>query len=161
MDYNFWKKTGQIKPFTSIEEFNKYCQDIVSDSSSVPNIKANAALHKSNIKKGYSKGNKYDSFAEFTFCSYMERVKGFFVQRNQRDIFLPYIDEAGKSRKYYPDFIVNGVFYEVKGRIRPNDELKMRQHPEVIFVFQDEINEMAKTLDKDYPGWRGDSIQTN
>ena len=37
----------------------------------------------------------------------------------------------------------------------------MRQHPEVIFVFQDEINEMAKTLDKDYPGWRGDFIQTN
>ena len=88
MDYNFWKKTGQIKPFTSVEEFNKYCQDIVSDPSSIPNIKANTALHKSNIKKGYSKGNKYDSFAEFTFCSYMERVKGFFVQRNQRDIFL-------------------------------------------------------------------------
>ena len=75
MDYNFWKKTGQIKPFTSVEEFNKYCQDIVSDSSSVPNIKANAALHKSNIKKGYSKGNKYDSFAEFTFCTFTKTWK--------------------------------------------------------------------------------------
>ena len=91
----------------------------------------------------------------------MERVKGFFVQRNQRDIFLPYTDETGKSRKYYPDFIVNGAFYEVKGRLRPKDELKMRQHPEVTFVFQDEINEMAKILDKDYSGWRGDFIQTN
>ena len=37
----------------------------------------------------------------------------------------------------------------------------MRQHPEVTFVFQDEINEMAKTLDKDYAGWRSDFIQTN
>ena len=26
---------------------------------------------------------------------------------------------------------------------------------------KNEINEMAKTLDKDYAGWRGDFIQTN
>ena len=161
MDYNFWKKTGQIKPFISVEEFEKYCQDIVTDSSTTPAIKSNTPLHKSNIKKGYSKGNKYDSFAEFTFCSYMERIKGFFVERNQKSIFLPYTDETGKTRKYYPDFIVNGVFYEVKGRIRPKDEQKRRQHPEVVFVFQSEINDMAKELDKSCTGWRNDFIQTN
>ena len=78
-----------------------------------------------------------------------------------KEIYFYHTDETGKSRKYYPDFIVNGAFYEVKGRLRPKDELKMRQHPEVTFVFQDEINEMAKILDKDYSGWRGDFIQTN
>lgn len=159
MDFNFWKKTGLIKPFNSVEEFTTYCQDIVRDPS--VSIKVNAALHKSNIKKGISKGNKFDSFAEFTFCTYMEKVNHFIVERNNKVAFLPYYDETGKVRKYYPDFIVNGTFYEVKGRIRPKDELKMRQHPEVIFVFQDEINEMAKTLDEDYKGWRADFIQTN
>ncbi|MBR6610841.1 MAG: hypothetical protein IKK93_01190 [Campylobacter sp.] len=159
MNYNFWKKTGQIKPFNSVEEFKKYCQDIIKDP--IASIKANTPLHKSKIKKGVSKGNKFDSFAEFTFCTYMEKIKHYFVERNHKSVFLLYTDEAGKTRKYYPDFIVNGTFYEVKGRLRPKDELKMRQHPEVVFVFQDEINEMAKELDKDYHGWREDFIQTN
>ena len=91
----------------------------------------------------------------------MEKVNHYFVERNHKSVFLPYTDETGKTRKYYPDFIVNGSFYEVKGRLRPKDEQKMRQHPEVTFVFQDEINEMAKVLDKDYFGWRDEFIQTN
>lgn len=159
MDFNFWKKTGTIKPFSSIDEFDKYCDDIIKEPDVA--VKANTAIHKSNIKKGYARGNKYDSFAEFTFCTYMEKIKLYSVERNDKIEFLLYTDEMGKTRKYYPDFIVNGAYYEVKGRLRPKDELKRRQHPEVTFVFQDEINEMAKELDDKIENWREDFIQTN
>ena len=144
MDFNFWKKTGVIKPFNSIDEIEKYCDDIVKDP--LTPIKVNTALNRSNVKKGYARGNKYYSFAEFTFCTYMEKVKHYSVERNDKVTFLTYFDDTGKVRKYYPDFIVNGAYYEVKGRLRPLDELKRRQHPEVTFVFQEEMKNNQNIL---------------
>jgi len=74
---------------------------------------------------------------------------------------LPYTDSAGKLRNYIPDFIINGIFYEVKGRITPLDQLKQAAHSEVIWIFQEEIEKMKKELDQQYPGWREEFIQTN
>ncbi|MCF0125428.1 MAG: hypothetical protein HUJ68_06695 [Clostridia bacterium] len=159
MHYQLWKTTGILKPFNTVEEFEQFEKDLFESPD--PLIKKAAPKGRSNIKRGYYHGNKYDSFAEFTFCSYMEKVMLYNVERNERQNFLLYLDENGKSRKYYPDFIVNGGYCEVKGRMRPKDELKRRQHPEVVWYFQPEINEMAKVLDEKFPGWRDEFIQTN
>lgn len=85
---------------------------------------------------------------------------GYVVERNHT-IKLPYTDSTGKLRNYIPDFVINSIFYEVKGRITPLDQLKQAAHSEVIWVFQPEIEQMKKELNIQFPGWAEDFIQTN
>lgn len=159
MTLDFWKKTGQIRPFATVEEYEEYEKDLIHDVE--VQIKANSPLRRATAKKGIANGVQYDSFAEYTFMKYEEKACHSAVERNNKAKFLPYIDEECKQRKWYPDFIVNGVFYEVKGMMRAKDHLKKAQHPEVEWIFQDDCNRMAKELDEKSPGWRDDFIQTS
>lgn len=158
MNFDFWKKTGLIKPFNSLEEWQKYEEDCCK----LPQIEPfkNSPLKKSKIKRGMSAGDKFDSFSEFTFKAYFTKIKRYVVERNT-SVKLTYFDDTGKQRNYIPDFMVNGIFYEVKGRVNPLDLIKKEAHPEVEWVFQAEIEEMKKELDDQYPGWRDEFIQTN
>lgn len=158
INFDFWKKTHQIKPFQSIEEWEEFEKDCCKLPSLEPFI--NSPLKKSKIKRGIAAGDKFDSFSEYVFKTYFTKIKGYVVERNQ-SIKLPYTDTTGKLRKYIPDFIVNGIFMEVKGRITPLDQLKQAAHPEVIWIFQSEIEQMKKDLNNQFPGWEADFIQTN
>lgn len=159
MTYEFFNKTRSLKPFASVEEFEQFERDLISTTSTVP-LKPNAAMHKATAKKGTALGVSFDSFAEFTFKTYQEKVKHAIVERNLKAAHLSYVDDTGKVRKWYPDFIVNGVYFEVKGIVRPKDECKRRQHPEVEWVYQPDIKQMAKELDTAFgKEWRDEFIE--
>lgn len=158
MTFDFWKKTRTIKPFSSVEEFEQFQSDLIKDCS-VP-IRPNSPTHKATAKKGTALGVKYDSFAEYTFMKWSELIGHAVVERNQKSKFLTYIDDDCKQRKWYPDFIVNGVFYEVKGVMRPKDVCKKAQHPEVEWIFMEDTKKEAKELDEAFPNWRSDFVQT-
>jgi len=160
MTYDFWQKTGMIKPFTSIEQFEKYEADLCK----LPKLDmyANTALKKSKIKKGVNiLSEKFDSFAEFTLVQYMRLIKGYVVERNKKMYFLTYVDQNGKVCKFYPDFVINGKFAECKGKMSDKDLCKLQQCPEVEWYFQSEIEIMSKELNKAFPDWRSEFIQTN
>jgi hypothetical protein len=159
MNWDFWKKTHQIKPFNSLEEWDSY----VEDSLKLPNLDLaiNSPMKKSKVKKGIDiMSNKYDSFAEYTLFQYMRLIKGYVVERNKSQ-YLHYIDLKGKMRKYYYDFTINGAPAEVKGRITDNDRCKLEQCTNVTWYFQSDINIMAAELNKQFPGWKEDFTQTN
>ena len=160
MTFDYWKSAVQMRPFESVEQFDKFQEDLLKlPSIPLPNM---ASMKKQKIKKGTnSRSEKFDSFAEYTFAQYMRLIKGYTVERNNQTLFLPYIDEGGKQRKFYPDFIVNGLFCEVKGRYSDKDKCKREQHPEVVWYFQPEINSMEAELNEKHKGWKSDFFQTN
>ena len=160
MNFDFWKQTGQIKPFNSVEEYDDYIKDCLE----LPSLHTfiNSPLKKSKVKKGLTnRGEKMDSFFEYTFISYMRLVKGYIVERNTKTSFLIYTDTDGKQKKFYPDFIVNGQFAEVKGRFSDKDRCKRDQHPSVSWYFSDDIKQMRAELDKLFPDWKEDFVQLN
>lgn len=162
MTFEYWKTAVQMKPFESVEQFDKFSEDLLK----LPEINISSKIAKSGkqqrIKKGTnSRSEKFDSFAEYTFAQYMRLIKGYTVERNNLATFLPYIDEKGKQRKFYPDFIVNGMFCEVKGRFSEKDQCKRDQHPEVTWYFQPDINLMETELNNKFVDWKSDFFRTN
>jgi hypothetical protein len=160
MTFDFWKNTHTIRPFQSVEEFEQYEEDCIK----IPkiNIFVNTALNKSRVKKGVnSRSEHFDSFFEFTFVEYMRTLKGHNVERNAKMHSLPYIDHTGKSRKFFPDFIVDGTFYEIKGRFTETDRCKFDQHPEVKWIFAADIELMRIELDSQLPDWKNEFVQLN
>ena len=160
MNYEFWKRTGQIKPFNSIEEFEKYEEDLCK----LPSLQSfvNSPVRRSKIRKGVNiQSEKFDSFAEYVFVTYMRQVKFYVVERNMKTFFLTYINPNGKVCKFYPDFLVNGRYCEVKGRMNEKDDAKLTQCTEVGWYFQSDINMMMTEMDGLLPGWRAEFIQTN
>lgn len=161
MNFEYWRKTKQIKPFTSIEELEAFESDLVKEMGD-SGVQKPAAMRRPIAKKGMAFGIKYDSFSEFVFYTYMTRVKHALVERNYKEHCLLYFDSYGKQRKYYPDFVVDGALYEVKGQFREKDKLKKEQHPEVSWLFQDDIDRMAAELDEKLGRqWRSEFVQTN
>jgi hypothetical protein len=122
-------------------------------------VKTNAAMRKSMIKRGMAFGIKFDSHWEYIFYKYMHDYKGYVVERNKLES-IPYIDTTtGKQRKFFPDFKVNGLFYEIKGRWSQTDLDKMDQCPQVKFYSVEEITMMEKELNKNLVAWNEDFIQ--
>jgi len=157
---SFWKTTGGIKPFNSIEEFEKYTEELCK----LPKLDSfiNSPLKKSIVKRGINvRSEKFDSFAEFTFCQYMRLIKGYVVERNKKVTFFTYVDNNGKICKFYPDFIVNGQPMEVKGRLNEKDNEKLRQCELVQWYFQSDINEMRNELNQLFPDWQSEFIRLN
>lgn len=158
--FDYWTKTGILKVPKEVEDFEEFIDDLVSKP--ISRIKVNTALHQSNIKRGYDvNGNNYDSFAEYTFFKYKTLVENATVERNEKSESLDYYDEDNKLRKYYPDFKVNGVWCEVKGRFTEKDRCKKEQHPEVEWYFQEDINRFRQYLNQNFPDWKKDFNQTN
>ena len=101
---------------------------------------------------GSAEGIHFDSKWEYAFYLYAKNIMGWSVDRNTSD-YLYYLDAAGKRRKFYYDFMVNGCPYEVKGIFRANDTLKMEQCPQVTFIFGDSMKKMLKEVRKQFPDW--------
>jgi hypothetical protein len=146
------QKTHKLHPFY-VDEMEEYIDNM--DHLTNLDCAINAALrpHGQQGTKGFADGERFDSYWEYAFYLYQKECNAAVVIRNHTDNF-PYTDENGKLRKFYPDFIVNGNYYEVKGWLRPSDHCKMDQNPNVNFVFGDDIKPMVQWLNQHHPKWR-------
>lgn len=115
-------------------------------------------IHKPQGTKCSYDGEQFDSIWEVAFYRYMKELKGNNVERNHIQS-IPYTDENGKLRKFYPDFKVNGQWCEVKGIWRPSDIAKRDACPEVTFYSKSEIKPMLEELNKRIPRWKQDIIK--
>ena len=86
----------------------------------------NTTFLKSSFRYGFYKGIKCDSGWELAFLLY-HITKGNNIIRNT-DYFTYQFD--GISRRYYPDFIVDGIYYEIKGYKDDKFFEKVSQFPE-------------------------------
>jgi hypothetical protein len=103
-------------------------------------------------------GCQFDSMWEYAFYRYHKEIKGSVITRNETE-YIPYIDENGKNRKFYYDFVVDGMPYEVKGIMRPTDMAKMQATGgQVTFVTKVEMQPILKELSQRYPNWKNDCI---
>lgn len=117
--------------------------------------------HKVNNKKSISKTENvsFDSQIERIFYFYKKYIEGALIERNTNK-HLTYTNTAGYKTYFYPDFIVNGVFYELKGLMSQDDIQKRQQHPEVQWIVTTEsygktlLNNYCKELDKKLQNWR-------
>ncbi len=101
---------------------------------------------------GSAEGVHFDSKWEYAYYVYVKNIQGGSIERNTDDYFY-YIDAAGKRRKFYYDFVVNGCPHEVKGIFRANDVLKMEQCPQVTFIYGEEMKRIIKEVKKEFPEW--------
>lgn len=155
------KKRFKHQPI-NIDDIDEDIENTIEDNSRLrhlePTLSTGKMYHQQG-HKGFAQGMKFDSFWEYAFYLYMTEKEGKVVERNRTEK-LHYVDENGKQHNFYPDFIVGGKYYEVKGFLRPKDKLKMDQCWEVTFVFGDEINPMIQWLNKNHPKWKDEYMQT-
>ena len=85
--------------------------------------------HKS-YKRGYYKGIWCDSSWELAYLLYCFD-NNISVERNNK--YFEYEFE-GKIYKFYPDFIVDGKFVEIKGFYTPKNKVKLEKFPNVLFI---------------------------
>ena len=106
---------------------------------------------------GIADGVHFDSKWEYAYYLYIKNIEGRSIERNTSD-YLFYIDAAGKRRRFYYDFTVDGCPVEVKGIFRANDTLKMEQCPQVTFIYGATMQAIIKTIKKEFPEWEKDFI---
>lgn len=85
---------------------------------------------KSRYRKGFYKGFKCDSSWELAYLLY-NLDRGNLIERNFSGFNY---DHAGKSHRYYPDFIVENEYIEIKGRTYDKDFSKWEQFPNKLTV---------------------------
>lgn len=147
------------KKLIDIEELDDRIDDTVRLKHLQPTLTCSGKMYHQQGYKGMARGIKFDSLWEFIFFLYQTEHEGAVVERNTSES-MDYIDDTGKPCRFYPDFVVNGEYVEVKGWLRPKDRCKMDQCWQVRFVFGDEIKPMIAWLNQHHPGWRDEYIQT-
>lgn len=99
-------------------------------------------------------GNKYRSQTEKKIGDILENLGINFKYETE---LIKYTQVL--QRNYKPDFIVNGVYYEVKGRFTNSDRQKHKaiklSNPDlkIIFVFQNYKNKLYKGSKNNYGDW--------
>lgn len=108
--------------------------------------------------KGVDKttGTHFDSIWEYAFFRYEKDIMAHVVSRN-KDYYFEYRNDHNELKKFYPDFIVNGSYYEIKGIFRANDLCKKNATlGRVKFLDGEDIKPIMKELNKMIPNWRDD-----
>ena len=82
-------------------------------------------------KSGWYKGYWCDSSYELAFLVY-NLEKGIYVERNKEGFKYVY---KGKERLFYPDFIINGEYIEVKNYRSELTDDKLKYFPYDITIF--------------------------
>ena len=120
------------------------CKKIGLKNNLSKSLKGKTGGLRPNAYKKYKSGLYHnihcDSSWELAFVIYCEE-HNILLERNHN--FLTYTFE-NKEYKYYPDFIINGTFYEIKGYENAKAKAKHEQHPEVIYL---DKYKMKKYLD--------------
>lgn len=87
-------------------------------------------------KHGIYCGIHYDSSWELAFLVYnLDHNKN--IQRCAE--VRTYIDKEGNEKRYYPDFIIDGIIYEIKGFEDDNAKLKAYYNPDIKVLKYDKI----------------------
>ncbi len=145
------------------DEIDDLIDEQIEDSCKLkhlePALTTSGKLYHQQGHKGMAHGMKFDSYWEFAAYLYWAECEGKVVERNTSES-MEYIDETGKLRKFFPDFVVNGEYVEVKGWLRPKDKCKMDQCWQVQFLFGDDIKPMIAWLNQHHKNWRDEFIQT-
>ena len=84
---------------------------------------------------GIYKGIKFDSSWELAFIVY-HLDQGLDIHRWETVNFGKSLTYSlnGRKRNYFPDFVVNGRVYEIKGSYKDKDRAKARDNPGIIFI---------------------------
>jgi hypothetical protein len=136
-----------------VAEVDEHAKRIEDFNRLVPlQLKPNAAIKKTIVRKVIADGIKYDSLWERAYHIYQSKIMGVPCERNRTE-WLPYVDNC-KTKKWFPDFKCEGRWVEVKGFWRPLDFIKMEQHPEVKFVDGSEMRDIVKEVTKMFPDWK-------
>jgi hypothetical protein len=86
--------------------------------------------------KGSYQGIHCDSTWELAFLIFnLDHLNH--IERAKNPLF--YVDQTGMTKKYYPDFKVNGVLIEIKGRFTEIDRLKLKANPNVKLLLKDDL----------------------
>lgn len=99
-----------------------------------------------NYKSGWYHGIHCDSSWELAFIIYQEE-HGNNVERCKEA--RKYVFE-NKEHKYYPDFIINNVIYEIKGIKSKNSDAKQLYNPDIIFLFRKDMEMYLDYVIKKY-----------
>lgn len=148
-------KNHKTLPIT-VNQMESFINDIsiIPELECYPNTGSGIGLQG---KKGIMDGERFDSMWEGAVYAYYRYIKGIPIERNYNE-WVPYFDENGKKRKFYPDFKMLGTFLEVKGIYRGNDLCKINQHPEISFIDKNLIQPIMKELNIKLPNWKKDYI---
>lgn len=104
--------------------------------------------------QGTYKGIQFDSYWEFAFYLWCTEIKNYICIRNTTDSFK-YTDSHNKVSNFYPDFKVNGEYYEIKGVYRQNDLLKKDATLGLVnFIGPTEIKPIIQEVYKKIPSWK-------
>ena len=126
----------------------------IADVAKPHKVKVPGLVSNKQGTQGTYNGIQFDSYWEFAFYLYHSQIRGAYVVRNTTECFT-YLDENFKPCKFYPDFNVDGRFYEVKGIFRPKDILKKQATlGRVIFIGPDEIKPIVKEVYAKIPRWK-------
>jgi hypothetical protein len=154
---HYLKTRHQFPKNATQEDYDVWIEEI--DKLDIPDPRY-TPIKKSEIKKGIAEGIKFDSVWEYIVYIYYKKIKCIPCERNRTE-FLLYIDPKGKTRKFFPDFLVSGKLLEVKGQFRPNDMCKMEQCPQVEFIDAEAIKPIKKEVEKFYPNFEDQYFKTN
>jgi hypothetical protein len=101
-------------------------------------------------KKGWYKGFFCDSSWELAFVLYCldHKIK---IERNTTKLDYTF---NGKKRKYIPDFVVDGIFVEIKGYKTEQWNAKHEANPDVKVYYENDLQQILEyvvlTYGKDY-----------
>lgn len=105
---------------------------------------------KSRYKFGWYDGIPCDSSWELAFILY-NKLNDIEVRRCSES--FSYVDSAGNNHQYFPDFIVDDIYYEIKGQKLFNVDEKVEQFPSdkiLILVTAKEIYPIIKIVKQAY-----------
>jgi hypothetical protein len=121
--------------FVSRSASAKYCQPSCRPSQRTGRPMGGCRERSGRSKYGYYEGIWCQSTYEMAFV-WKCKKDGKNIRRNMEG--FPYVNDEGKERLYYPDFIVDDTYYEVKGWMTENVERKIAAFPRNIVLL---INE--------------------
>lgn len=97
-------------------------------------------------KKGWYKGFFCDSSYELAYVIYCLDHKINIVRNTEKRQYI----WNGEIRKYIPDFIVDGKVIEIKGYKSPQWEAKLKANPDVVALYQQDLNYVFEYVTKVY-----------
>jgi hypothetical protein len=122
------------------------CLNSLQKSYSVPVTSGGYRKGSGRGKHGWYDNIYFDSTYELAFYIFCKN-KNIKIERCN-DVF-EYINIKGETRKYYPDFRVNGKITEIKGYYTPEVDLKIKAVNEPIDIFyKKDLKEIFKYVEK-------------
>lgn len=127
-------------------------------------------------KKGSARSYKYGTYRSFYCDSSWELAFIIYCLDNnievvRNEIGFQYVNSDGQQKEFYPDFIVDGTYYEIKGGYDTQTEYKITQFPYNLVLLNYESiqpylryakntygKDFIRLYDRNYPSWMDKEI---